>query len=132
MSDEIRGKARLSDDGRFLTITTMAKKGSKYVENVQTYLVTDVRPDPRVAYPAYALAKGKIVQAKELPITEDKYAYSDTEEFVLTGEVWHVSVNPKWGLDCDCPHRTFHPNAPACKHAKAAQAVGLLPKESNG
>jgi len=108
---EVHGTAKLTE-GKYLTITTQAKRGKKMVPNVQTYLVEDVNPDPEVAYPAYSLTKGEFA-------AEDGQAV-----FVPSGDVWHVSVR-EWGAECDCPHRTFNPNAPVCKHAKAMQAVGF-------
>jgi len=96
------GSARYSD-GK-LTITTQAKRGKKTVPNVVVYTVEDVRPDPRVAYPAYALKKDD-------------------------GEVYHVAVD-KFGPTCSCPHATFRgqESRVPCKHVLAMIAVGLVTK----
>ena len=81
-----------------LTITTR-RHGKPFVV---AYAVEDVRPDPRVASPAFSLTK------------ED-------------GEVYHVSVN-EWGPACSCPDATFrgHSLEVPCKHCLAMAAVGLL------
>lgn len=112
MPANVHGVARLSDDGQTLTITTKAKrtrkvKGQKvvdYKDHVRTYTIQDTRPDPRVASPAFALTN------------ED-------------GDVYHVSVN-EFGPACDCPDGHFRRenDREKCKHVKALQAVGLLPK----
>lgn len=110
------GTARLhtNEDGSVeLTITTKAKKTRTvkkkkivtYEDKVRTYKVTDVRPDPAVASPAFALT------------TDDKEP-----------KVYHVGAN-EWGVFCDCEdHHYRRQNDPTpCKHCKAMQAVGLLP-----
>jgi hypothetical protein len=119
---EVHGSARLSEDGKYLTITVQAKRGAKYIENKQVYLVEDVNPHPNVANPAYSLTKGTLTKTFEV---DDAGHEVEVTEFVPTSEVWHVSVGP-WGPDCDCPHRTFNPNSPICKHGKAMVAVGKL------
>jgi hypothetical protein len=98
---QTHGKARYKDG--VLTITTQAKRGKKTVENVVTYKVLDIRPDPAVASPAYSLTK------------ED-------------GEVYHCGSN-QWGGFCDCPHNQFRlTNSDVdCKHLAACRATGLLP-----
>lgn len=108
------GKARLENG--ILTITTQPKGKKKPL--VRVYKVEDVRPDPRVAYPAYSLTKGRM---EAVPAEDGGY------EFVPDGEVWHVSVD-KYGPMCDCPHRTYE-KTHRCKHISACVAVGLLPKE---
>lgn len=99
---QTHGKARYKDGT--LTITMTAKRGEKTVENVVTYTVKDIRPDPQVADPAYTLTK------------EDGESY----------DVWHN----EWGPCCSCPHATFRGSNTkiVCKHVAACQAVGLLPK----
>lgn len=88
-----------------LIVTTNAKRGKKTVKNKVEYTVTNLNPDPRVAFPAWALTKAD-------------------------GEVYHVAVDVH-GPMCSCPHYTFRgSNSKAgCKHVLALQAVGLLPKE---
>ena len=104
MTTEPHGTARLEDGGKKLVITTMARRGKKFVPNVQTYTVEDVRPDPAVCSPAFSLTKE-------------------------TGEVYHIFSN-EFGNGCDCPHYTFRgSNSKAgCKHVLAAVATGLLPR----
>lgn len=96
------GTARYKDG--ILTITTNAKRGKRIVKLTVVYTVEDVRPDHRVASPAYSLTK------------ED-------------GEVYHVAFN-EWGPTCSCAHATFRGanSQVPCKHCLAMQAVGLLPK----
>lgn len=103
MARDVHGNARLEGDQ--LTITTMAKRGKKYVPNVRVYTVRDCRPDPGVASPAYAL---------ETP----------------DGEVWHCGAN-EFGVFCDCPDHHFRRqnDRTPCKHCKAMIAVGLLPPQ---
>jgi len=98
----IHGTANYKDG--VLTIKTKAKRGKKYVENVQVYEVCDLDPDPRCAYPAFSLRK-------------------------KSGEVWHIAVET-YGPTCSCPHATFRGgnSREVCKHISAARAVGLLPK----
>lgn len=110
-----------------LTIKTKAKRGKKMVDNVQTYLVEDSRPDTRVADPAYSLTKGMLIP---LSMEEAIATGGETHKWVASGDVWHVSVN-EWGPECDCPHRTFNPDSPLCKHARAMKAVGLLTRKGN-
>lgn len=131
MSREVHGSARLSPCGNYLTVTTMSKRGKKMVPNVVTYKIEDVRPDPRVADPAYSLTKGTMV-GRDVPAvrcvegTNHAIPFVDTiQEFIPSGEVWHVSVG-QYGPACDCPHATYNPNSPLCKHAKAMIAVGKI------
>ena len=114
---EVHGKARLSPCGKYLTITTQRKRGKKVEDYVCTYFVQDCCPDHAVANPAYSLAKGELV------VGEDGAA---TFTFSPGGEVWHVHVGA-YGTDCSCPAKTF--GQPACKHVRAAKAVGLLEKK---
>jgi hypothetical protein len=65
------------------------------------YRVVDHKPDPRVAFPAFKLVK------------ED-------------GESYDVGMN-EFGPFCSCPDSDYRRRA--CKHLKAAQAVGLIPRE---
>lgn len=120
---EIHGKARLIQ-GKYLVITTPRKRGEKYVDVTSTYLVEDVCPDPRCADPAFSLTKGEL---RIVPCFDENGQAVDDKRFEPTGEIWHVHVD-EWGPSCDCPWRTFNPNSPVCKHAKAMQALGLLKK----
>lgn len=83
-----------------LTIT--AKLDGKEV--VTAYKVEDVRPDKRIANPAYSLTKDD-------------------------GTVYHVAVT-QWGPACDCPDNTYRRErtGEACKHLRACMAVGLIPE----
>lgn len=88
-----------------LVITTMRKKGKKMVPLRVVYVVRNANPDPRVAHPAYSLTK------------ED-------------GTVYHCS-HAEFGARCDCfdgEKREKLGTGGGCKHARALQAVGLLPK----
>jgi hypothetical protein len=79
---------------------------SRVPMHVSVYLVTDLRPDKRVAYPAFRLQK-------------------------LTGdhEFWDVYVT-EFGATCSCPDQDFRADQRAyCKHAASLRAVGLLSAE---
>lgn len=146
---EPHGRASLKGD--LLTITTQAKRGPKLVENRQYYRVVDLRPDKRVAHPAFALQKmelavgpcdlcvgvgGTLVFIVADGVLLDRSATckacgGDGEKLTLepTGEEWHVAVN-EWGPQCSCPDRLFRgeKSGAKCKHIRAAMAVGLIPK----
>lgn len=96
------GTVRYKDG--ILTIKTNAKRGKKIVPIVVNYTVTDLRPDPKVANPAYRLTKDD-------------------------GEFYDVHLD-EWGPACSCPHATFRGanNRVPCKHCLAMMACGLLPK----
>lgn len=98
----VTGSARLSEDGKTLTITTQPKRRKKPL--VVTYTVERLDPDPEVANPAFRLLK------------ED-------------GEFYDVHVD-EWGPMCSCPHATFRGanSKVPCKHVLALQAVRLIPK----
>lgn len=102
----VHGSARLTNDGKLLTVATYRKvkrkDGDKMMPNVVVYVVEDARPDRAVANPAIRLTK------------ED-------------GENWVVHKD-EWGISCSCPHSTFSKNGELCKHAKACIAVRLMPK----
>ena len=66
--------------------------------NGTPYRIADLRPDPRVAEPAYSLTK------------ED-------------GTVYHVAVD-EWGPRCDCADTTYRKRH--CKHIRALQVIGFL------
>lgn len=128
---EIHGTARISEDRRILTIITPAKRGKKIVENKQTYLVEDVRPDPRVCSPAFKLTKGNVF-TNAADMTPAGLESGAKEELIPSenGEVWHVQQN-EYGVMCDCPHATFRGanSREPCKHTKAMIAVGFFPGE---
>ena len=110
----------------YLTIKTMVKRGKKMVEKQTIYRVTDVKPTPSVAHPAYSLERGefKIVQTVN-GIGEECL---DTV-FVPDGEVWHVHRDA-YGNHCSCPHATFrgHGSKVQCKHVASMLATGILTK----
>lgn len=87
------GKRTCRLDGDKLTLTVNGK--------TTVYTVTNVNPDPAVAYPAFALQK------------ED-------------GTVHHVFVD-QWGARCEC--EDAHYRSKVCKHLSAMRACGLIPKE---
>ncbi len=66
-----------------------------------TYRVSDSRPDPRVASPAWTLEK----------VPESGPA-----------EVWHVSVRDG-EVSCDCQSANWRKS---CKHCKALAAAGFI------
>ncbi len=110
--NDTHGTARLEDDedgDKRLVITTettkQTAKGPKIKTKKQTYKVEDLRPDDRVAKPAFRLTK------------ED-------------GEAYDVAVN-EFGATCSCPDGQFRRENDRikCKHVKAMRAVGLLPPE---
>ena len=111
------GIARL--DGKRLTITTNAKRGKKIVKLTVTYLIRDVEPDQRVAFPAFSLQKG--IFRDDPP--------EGVPAFVPLGQEYHLGVN-EWGPFCDCPHATYRGanSEVVCKHCAACIVVGLLPK----
>lgn len=90
------------------------------VDNIQTYLVEDARPDPMVCSPAFRLTKGRVITDAFDP---SPYCLG---EFEPSGEVYHVGFN-EWGPFCDCGHATFRGSnsMEVCKHAKSVKA--LLP-----
>lgn len=91
-----------------LTITTQVKRGKHTVPLVVTYNVTDLRPDRRVANPAFRLTKK------------------------TDGECYDIAVE-QHGPTCSCPHATYRGanSEVPCKHILAAQVVGLLPVVDN-
>lgn len=101
------GLARLSEDGKTLTITVQVKKGKRYVDKVDSYEVEKVDSDPRCAEPVIALKK-------------------------TDGEVYHISF-AEFGIRCDCPSGEIRERygSTGCKHAKACVAVGLIPGGSH-
>ncbi len=115
---EPTGSARYQKEHGLLTITTNVMKGTKASFNAVTYQVEDLHPDELVANPAFALFK---------------LGPNEGGETVRTGEVWHVAVET-YGPTCSCPHATFRGanSKVPCKHTKAMQAVGLLPKPRGG
>ena len=95
-----------------LVITTPAGKPrrlksgemSREPRHISVYLVTDLRPDKRVADPAFRLTK----------LNGD-------------GEAWDVHVDAH-GASCSCPDVDWRGNhKEACKHVLACRAVGLIP-----
>ncbi len=88
-----------------LTVTVLRKHGKNWKPLVVQYTVEDANPDKRVANPAFTLTK------------ED-------------GEVYHVHQN-EFGIRCDCVDGELREKRGVqelCKHARALQAVDLLPK----
>ena len=83
-----------------LTITVVRTRGPFSAK----YIVTDLRPDPQVASPAFALEQ------------ED-----GTEYLVWIDE---------WGPQCNCQDTEYR--ARRCKHVQALTAVGLLPRQRRG
>lgn len=119
----IHGTVKLSKDGKILTITTQAKRGTKMVDNVQNYLVEDSCPDVRVASPAFKLTK-VIIVARASDMSAEALDSGASAEIQLTGKVYHVGFN-EWGPFCDCAHATFRgSNSMAvCKHCLAIKTV---------
>jgi predicted nucleic acid-binding Zn finger protein len=102
----VHGTARLSDDGKVLTVTTNVKKGKRFVEKTEEYAVADAKPDPSVAFPVFSLTK-------------------------KDGTVYHVGVN-EYGPFCDCPNAIIREKYGAvdyCKHVRILQRASLLPKD---
>ena len=99
------GSVRLEDDGKTLVITTQVKRGQVMQPLVRRFTVSDCRPDPAVASPAFELAGEH-------------------------GPVYHVALR-EFGPTCDCQNseiREKYGSPTHCKHVRAMQAVGLLPK----
>lgn len=100
------GTARLTHGGRFLTVTTMRKRGKKNVPLVVTYVVSNPGSDPAVAFPVLALTK------------ED-------------GVTYHCAIT-EWGARCDCVDGEIREKRGSgrCKHIRSLVAVGLLPRDT--
>lgn len=124
----MHGSASFDAARSLLTIKVMAKRGKKMVPNVSHYLVTDTRPDPAVASPAYALAKCEIV-TDPASMSAAALESGATEELIKTGDVWHVCVD-EYGPRCDCGDGHFRNRV--CKHCKALIAISLIPGEVVG
>ena len=117
---------RASYKGGILTITTLAKRGTKTVEHTCHYRVQNVHPTPSVATVAFSLTKGEI---ELIPGLNDDGEMIETPLFTPGAEVYHVAKT-EFGPTCSCAHATFrgHNSRVPCKHCLACQAVGLLPK----
>ncbi len=99
----VHGIARLSSDGKTLTLITKVKKGKKVVEKHESYQLSDAEPDPEVAFPVVALTK-------------------------KDGTVYHCGVN-EWGPFCDCPNsliREKYDVREHCKHLRGLIAHGII------
>jgi len=102
--------AKLSEDGKLLTITIDKKTWH--------YLVERLEPDPKVAFPAFSLRK------LLLPKTTTKGDGTPNLDFIQSNEIRHVCVD-EWGARCDCEDCVYRGHA--CKHILALRAVGLIP-----
>lgn len=119
---DVHGTCNYDPETRILTITVDQKRGKKIVQNKQTYRVTNVNPDVRVANPAFELTKGEM---RPLDLLSNS---TDSEEFVPSGEVYHVHKD-EFGIHCNCPQgeiREKYGVRERCKHAIALVKIWLI------